>query len=285
MHTRIERRCEVQPSPRLAQVQGMFDHPPATESRVVWDVDLPLDDQPWNVGAIVGPSGSGKSTVARELFGDALARPFDWRGDRALVDDFPEDLPTRDVVHALSAVGLSSVPVWCKPFAALSTGQQFRATLARTLADRAPLVVVDEFTSVVDRTVAKVASAAVAKLVRRDDRKFIAVTCHYDVLPWLAVDWLYEPHLNRFSRRSLRRRPELALTVRRVDRSAWELFKDHHYLSANLHPSSQCYVGFLEDAPVVFTAVLPFPHPRAPAGANTAPSVCPTSKASAWATP
>jgi hypothetical protein len=52
------------------------------------------------------------------------------------------------------------------------------------------IIVFDEFTSVVDREVAKVSSLAIQKAVRRTKKKFIAVTCHYDVLDYLEPDWV-----------------------------------------------------------------------------------------------
>ena len=57
-----------------------------------------------------------------------------------------------------------------------------------------PLVVFDEFTSVVDRNVAKVCSAAIAKGIRRGHIpcRFVAVTCHYDVAEWLEPDWVLD---------------------------------------------------------------------------------------------
>jgi hypothetical protein len=66
----------------------------------------------------------------------------------------------------------------------LSTGQQFRCNLARAVALAADPIVFDEFTSVVDRTVAQIGSAAVAREVRRRKLRFVAVTCHEDV-EWL----------------------------------------------------------------------------------------------------
>ena len=53
------------------------------------------------------------------------------------------------------------------------------------------LIVFDEFTSVVDREIAKVSAYAIAKAVRRTNKKFIAVTCHYDVADWLEPDWVF----------------------------------------------------------------------------------------------
>jgi GNAT superfamily N-acetyltransferase/ABC-type uncharacterized transport system YnjBCD ATPase subunit len=239
----------------------MFDVPPSEKSTVEWDVNLPLDEQPWHVGLIVGPSGSGKSTVARELFGGDMVGALEWPSDRAIIDAFPSDMGTREVVAALNSVGLGSPPAWLRPFHVLSNGEQFRATVARALAERRDrMTVIDEFTSVVDRRVAQIGSAAVAKAVRRANQRFVAVTCHYDVLDWLQPDWVFEPHANSFAWRSVQPRPKLSLEVRRVDRAAWRVFKHHHYLSGELLASAKCYGGFIDDQCVAFAAVRVFPH-------------------------
>src|SRR5207253_2407197 len=123
-----------------------------------------------------------------------------WSESLSVLDAFPDSLPIKDVVSLLSAVGFSSPPAWLRPFHVLSTGQQFRVTLARLLAEAkvttpasivagqdhasatAPnLVVFDEYSSVVDRTVAQIGSAAVSKVIRQRDQQFVAVTCHEDV--------------------------------------------------------------------------------------------------------
>ena len=49
----------------------------------------------------------------------------------------------------------------------------------------------DEFTSVVDREIAKISALAISKGIRKSQKKFIAVTCHYDVLDWLEPDWVF----------------------------------------------------------------------------------------------
>ena len=64
-----------------------------------------------------------------------------------------------------------------------------RVDIARALSLDQDLIVFDEFTSVVDREIAKVSAYAISKAVRRTKKKFIAVTCHYDVLDWLDPDW------------------------------------------------------------------------------------------------
>ena len=45
----------------------------------------------------------------------------------------------------------------------------------------------DEFTSVIDRTVAQIGSSAIAKTVRKRKQKFVAVSCHYDIEEWLRL--------------------------------------------------------------------------------------------------
>lgn len=258
----VVRECHIVRSGRVAQIEGMFDLDSEAKSRQEWNVEIDLPDE-WNVGLIVGPSGAGKSTIAGELFGADIHLGFDWPNDRSLIDAFPDGTPIKEITEALSSVGFSSPPAWLRPFRVLSTGQQFRAEMARLLVERADgLAVVDEFTSVVDRKVARIGSAAIAKAVRRRKQKFVAVTCHYDVIDWLDPDWVMEPATGKFYRRHLRGRPEIELEIRRCDREIWSVFRQHHYLSGNLHKSARCFVGLVDGEPAAFSAVLHFPHPR-----------------------
>lgn len=76
----------------------------------------------------------------------------------------------------------------------LSNGEKMRADLAYTLlsATTDNPVVYDEFTSVVDRDVAYNLCVALHKHVKRTSGlRFIAVTCHSDILDWLQPDWVY----------------------------------------------------------------------------------------------
>src|SRR5262245_53967075 len=257
MKAEIRRSVPIIATPRLAQLSGLFDVAPAQKSEAVWNVELPIEDREWHVGLIVGPSGSGKSTIARELFPDSYVNGYEWPADKSVIDAFP-DMSIKDITLLLSSVGFSSPPSWMRPYRALSNGEQFRATLARALAENRSLCVFDEFTSVVDRTVGQIGSAAVAKTVRRRGQKFIAVTCHDDVLEWLDPDWVYSPVDNSFQWRLERRRPPISLRISRVHHSAWRLFAHHHYLTAQLNQSAYCFCAFIDDSPVAFDAWLPF---------------------------
>lgn len=250
--------CPLADSFRVQQVAGMFDLPLADKLQQSFAVELPSASESWQIGAIVGPSGSGKSTIARRAFGSrAYCRGHRWQRDRAVIDGFGRH-PIREILNTLCAVGFSTPPSWVRPYRVLSDGERFRCDLARALLSRRRLVVFDEFTSVVDRTVAQVASAAVAKAIRRNTagRQFVAVTCHHDVLEWLSPDWVLDTATGELSRRRLRR-PSIRLEIFSARQRAWRVFSRHHYLNPRLSPFCTCYLATRNGRPVAFAGILP----------------------------
>jgi ABC-type dipeptide/oligopeptide/nickel transport system ATPase subunit len=167
---------------------------------------LPVEDAPWQVGVIVGRSGSGKSSIAKELFPEAYIRAFEYNS-KSILDDFPEGLQTGEITKALCSVGFASPPDWLKSYECLSQGEKMRVDIARALCLDRDLIIFDEFTSVVDREIAKVSAFAIAKAVRRSKKQFIAVTCHYDVVDWLEPDWVLCTDTMEFTRKKESGRP------------------------------------------------------------------------------
>jgi GNAT superfamily N-acetyltransferase len=235
----------------------------------------------WRIGLIVGPSGSGKSTLAKKIFGKHLYHRREWPADKAVIDGLG-DLPIKQITGIFTTVGFSSPPSWIKPYHVLSNGEQFRCDLARAISQggcvidetdsvagdvnpiakkvdsNGGLVVFDEFTSVVDRNVARVISGAIAKGIHRGriGCRFVAVTCHYDVTEWLEPDWIIDMASSSFQRRRLRR-PPIKLEIVHCRRSAWQLFARHHYLSGKLSGFARCYLALWEGVPTAFCATLP----------------------------
>src|SRR5262252_1951230 len=248
-------------STRTRQLEGMFDVPRAEKATLRWRGEVPIETRDWAIGLIVGPSGSGKTQLARHLFGDDVDPPLAWRA-ASVIDDFAARFLMDEVAGVCQAVGFNTIPAWLRPYAVLSRGEQFRVDLARRLLEGGDLVVVDEFSSVVDRQVAKIAAHAVQKWVRARQRRFVAVSCHEDVIDWLQPDWVLEPAGMRFAWRTLQRRPELACVVARVPIAAWDRFAPFHYLTAHLHKAARCFGLWCDGRLAAFAGVLYRTHPR-----------------------
>jgi ABC-type lipoprotein export system ATPase subunit len=251
---------KVSNSPRVRQLEALFDIPASDKTRREWSGDVTFESLEWNVGLIVGPSGSGKTQVARQLFG--VPEPLNW-GGLSVIDDFESTATMEDISMACQAVGFNTIPSWLRPHYSLSTGEQFRVELARRLMAPEDPIVIDEFSSVVDRQVAQICSHAVQKYARKHARKFVAVSCHYDIIEWLQPDWILEPATMAFTpRRSLQRRPSLNVEICRVDNATWKWFSPFHYMSAKLNSAATCFCLFVGERPASFGAMINRPHPK-----------------------
>jgi len=260
---RMTLSSKVASSYRVGRVAGTLERPDLSVVEKTFEFDDPSAiDENWSIGLIVGPSGSGKTTVARELWKDAIYRPFVWNSERAIVDEF-DPRPFDKIIEALTAVGLATPTTWIRPYATLSGGERFRCNLAKALLDSSnPLVVFDEYASVVDSTVAKNASIALRKAFDRRafDKRFVALACRDDLAQWLEPDWTLDMSTGTLTRGRLRR-PKIQLELHEVKRDVWALFKEFHYLSGNLNPVAKTYVATINEPDgsktlVAFVAIL-----------------------------
>ena len=236
---------------RVAQLYDQFDlNDDSFEEKFEGEIDL---DREWEIGVIVGKSGTGKSTIAKELFGDYFFTPK--YKSPCVVDDFPK-IDSTELFNILSSVGFSTPPSWLKPYNVLSNGEKMRVDLARAICEKKDIIVFDEYTSVVDREVAQIGSFALQKAIRRQQKKFIAVTCHSDVIDWLEPDWVFSTDSMEYQyTRGLHRRPQLKLEIFET-KGFWEVFRRYHYLNHNISKTSKQYVGFINDKPVAFISYI-----------------------------
>jgi ABC-type ATPase with predicted acetyltransferase domain len=191
MKIEIRNSCRDFNSYRAARVKSLFN--PERGDSFALDADIPGPDEDWQIGVVVGPSGTGKSSIGRMVGGGITDVYEGWPDDKPIVDAIAPDGDFNDVTGSLAAVGLGDVPAWLRPFKALSNGQQFRAGLARCLCDPPDVLVVDEFTSVIDRQIAKIGALAFAKSWRRTKgKKVVLLSCHYDILDWVEPDWVFD---------------------------------------------------------------------------------------------
>jgi energy-coupling factor transporter ATP-binding protein EcfA2 len=257
MQLAIRNRCSDFNSYRAARVKSLFN----AESGCNFDLDagLDIDDGDWEIGVVVGPSGSGKTSIGRQIFaaGEAAFWQPDWAPAAPIIDAVAPEGDFDAVTGALAAVGLGSVPAWLRPYPVLSNGEKFRADLARLVCEQPSETVVDEFTSVVDRQIARFGALAFAKAWRRTKGcRVVLLTPHYDVLEWLEPDWVFDTARNEFARgRGLWRRPRFELEIWQTDWRYWPEFEPHHYLKLPKMPASKCYVGAVEGERVCHLAM------------------------------
>lgn len=184
----IVKKSNIDKTFRVAKIMGDFDvQLEHANERFEGTIELPKE---WNIGLIVGASGTGKSTIASELFGDCMIKGYEYKS-KSVIDDMPKDCSVDDISKMFYTVGFGSVPSWLKPYHVLSNGEKMRVDLARALLEN-DKICFDEFTSVVDRNVAQTACIAINKSVKKLNKQFIAVTCHYDVIEWLQPDWVFD---------------------------------------------------------------------------------------------
>lgn len=159
--------------------------------------NIDIEGKDWHVGIIVGGSGTGKSTIAKAIFEDEYIKGYKYTA-ASIIDDMPADKSVKEIEKTFTSVGFSSPPSWLKPYDVLSNGEKMRVDLARSILEDKQLIVFDEFTSVVNREVAKTSSYAISKAVRKAGKQFVAVACHKDIIEWLEPDWIYDTDQQRF---------------------------------------------------------------------------------------
>lgn len=159
--------------------------------------NINIEGKEWNIGLIVGSSGTGKSTIAKEVFSDNYIFEQTYSAE-SVIDDMPKEKSVKEITKAFTSVGFASPPSWLKPYSVLSNGEKMRCDLAKSILEEREIVVFDEFTSVVNREVAKTGSFAIQKAIRKLNKKFVAVGCHSDIIEWLQPDWIYNTDEQRF---------------------------------------------------------------------------------------
>ena len=193
MKIKVRNKTEDFNGYRASRVKSLFNAERGCEFNL--DADIDVDAEEWQVGLIVGPSGSGKTSMGRQLFGGGKIVDLysGWPMDRPIIDAIDPEGDFDGVTGALANVGLGDVPSWLRPFHALSNGQQFRAGLARAIVDAHDEIIIDEFTSVIDRQIAKIGAMAFSKGWRRNKgKRVVLLACHYDIIEWLQPDWVFD---------------------------------------------------------------------------------------------
>lgn len=178
------------PSCRSAVVMDHFGVGFETGPHVIAE-DLELPIQPGDLVCFTGASGSGKSSLMRaaktELVkADQTVLDLDELelGDRVLIEAL--DGPVSEAMGILASCGLGEARLLLRTPNELSDGQRFRFRLALAVSKKPDWIVADEFSSSLDRTLAKVVAFNLRRLAEGSGIGFLLATTHEDILEDLA---------------------------------------------------------------------------------------------------
>jgi len=191
-------KSHVKLSENVIAVANMFGLGTRRDRQVTLIEDCQIDINPGNVVYITGGSGAGKSLIVK-LLKEKMTGYIDLNdlkipSRQPLVDCFTNQ-SLRDVLFWLSSAGLSDAFAILRRPEHLSDGQRYRFRLAWALAQKPPVIFIDEFCATLDRVTAAVVSYNIRKFADRFDTTFIVATSHDDMLEDLRPDVVVIKHL------------------------------------------------------------------------------------------
>lgn len=240
----VELESEISKGFRCVKAANSLDIDVEKKSKHRLEIKADVESD-FSIGLIVGASGSGKTTLTKHIFGEDCFKSH-INLSMPVIEQFPKNMSYDDCQKALSGVGLTSVPCWIRPAYTLSNGQKTRAEMALACCGDDDIILIDEFTSVVDRTVAKVMAHSIQKFAKKYNKKIILCACHYDIIEWLNPDWIIDCNKQKFTDRRLlpieqrERKEKLNFEIKKCDKSSWKYFSKYHYLSDKL-PGGKLY--------------------------------------------
>lgn len=233
----IIRKVKVSDNFKNEKIKSIFD---INKDEVIYSKNHSLyyDEMKWNIGVIYGNSGSGKTLLGNEISKKEnikIIEKNNWT-DESIINNFNGDV--NEVIKFLSKVGLNTQLSYLKPYKVLSNGEKMRCDLAKSIFEN-DFVIIDEYSSVVDRNITKIISQCIRKVILEKNKKVIFISCHNDFLNDLMPDWVYNIDTQEFLKDLPFCKTMFKFYITRGHKQDWQLFKDYHYLSASLACNSK----------------------------------------------
>lgn len=139
---------------------------------------------------ITGASGVGKSQLLKDIsrqFSAIKQTPSHVDKEKSIAEIIPYD-DAGEVIRYLSKFGLGEPRILIVPYSHLSDGQKERFLIASALLHGMGPLVLDEFTTRLDRRTAQIVAINLGKILRTSGQSAFIATCHEDIVDYLKPD-------------------------------------------------------------------------------------------------
>ena len=139
---------------------------------------------------ITGPSGVGKSLLLKKIteqFPNFRTPPKKVDQTIPIAEELGMDDPG-SVIGYLSKFGLGEPRIIIGPFAHLSDGQKERFLIALSITSGKGPLILDEFTTRLDRKTASIVALNLGKILRKERINAFIASCHDDIADFLQPD-------------------------------------------------------------------------------------------------
>ena len=156
-----------------------------------WIESLSNLDVPTNgIILITGASGVGKSLLLKDIsrhFSTIRKTPNQIEENKSIADIMSCE-EAGEVIRYLSKFGLGEPRILIGPFSHLSDGQKERFLIALALLQGAGPLILDEFTTRLDRRTAEIIAINLGKILRSNKQNAFIASCHDDIVDFLKPD-------------------------------------------------------------------------------------------------
>jgi ABC-type lipoprotein export system ATPase subunit len=150
------------------------------------NLDIPAD----GIILITGASGVGKSLLLKDIsrhFSATRKIPNHIDKEKSIAEIISYE-DAGEVIRYLSKFGLGEPRILISPFSHLSDGQKERFLIASALLQGIGPLILDEFTTRLDRRTAQIVAINLGKILRSNKQSAFIASCHDDIVDFLKPD-------------------------------------------------------------------------------------------------